>query len=78
MGAARLLVSRDPQPGGAALMLIIVLYPYVYLLARASFRQQSSNAFLVARTLGQSPMKAFWRVALPMARPAIAGARFWR
>lgn len=59
--------------GGAALMLIIVLYPYVYLLARASFRQQSSNAFLVARTLGQSPMKAFWRVALPMARPAIAG-----
>src|SRR6056297_513531 len=51
--------------GGAALMLTIVLYPYVYLLARASFRQQSANAFLVAR--------AFWRVALPMARPAIAG-----
>jgi len=58
---------------GAALMLTIVLYPYVYLLARASFRQQSSNAFLVARTLGRSPMQAFWRVALPMARPAIAG-----
>ena len=61
--------------GGAALMLTIVLYPYVYLLARASFRQQSANAFLVARTLGRSPMKAFLRVALPMARPAIAGAR---
>src|SRR6056297_2047484 len=59
--------------GGAALMLIIVLYPYVYLLARASFRQQSSNAFLVARTLGRRPGAAFWRVALPMARPAIAG-----
>ncbi|SFN59351.1 iron(III) transport system permease protein [Roseovarius lutimaris] len=59
--------------GGAALMLTIVLYPYVYLLARASFRQQSANAFLVARTLGRSPLKAFWRVALPMARPAIAG-----
>lgn len=59
--------------GGAALMLTIVLYPYVYLLARASFRQQSSNAFLVARTLGRSPMRAFMRVALPMARPAIAG-----
>ena len=59
--------------GGAALMLTIVLYPYVYLLARASFRQQSSNAFLVARTLGQSQARAFWRVALPMARPAIAG-----
>jgi len=59
--------------GGAALMLTIVLYPYVYLLARASFRQQSANAFLVARTLGRSPLRAFWRVALPMARPAIAG-----
>lgn len=59
--------------GGAAAMLTIVLYPYVYLLARASFKQQSSNAFLVARTLGMSPARAFWRVALPMARPAIAG-----
>ena len=59
--------------GGAAAMLTIVLYPYVYLLARASFKQQSANAFLVARTLGHSPMHAFWRVALPMARPAIAG-----
>lgn len=59
--------------GGAATMLTVVLYPYVYLLARASFRQQSVNAFLVARTLGRSPFQAFRRVALPMARPAIAG-----
>ena len=59
--------------GGAAAMLTIVLYPYVYLLARASFRQQTANAFLVARTLGRSPIRAFYRVALPMARPAIAG-----
>ncbi|WP_120501758.1 iron ABC transporter permease [Roseovarius sp. EL26] len=59
--------------GGAAAMLTIVLYPYVYLLARASFRQQSANAFLVARTLGRSPIRAFYRVALPMARPAIVG-----
>lgn len=59
--------------GGAALMLTAVLYPYVYLLARASFRQQSSNAYLVARILGRSPAGAFVQVALPMARPAIAG-----
>ncbi|SLN14348.1 Putative 2-aminoethylphosphonate transport system permease protein PhnU [Roseovarius albus] len=59
--------------GGAAAMLTIVLYPYVYLLARASFKQQSANAFLVARTLGRSPIRAFYRVALPMARPAIVG-----
>ncbi|MFS4436877.1 ABC transporter permease [Paracoccaceae bacterium GXU_MW_L88] len=59
--------------GGAAAMLSFVLYPYVYLLARASFRQQSAAAYMVARTLGQTPTGAFLRVALPMARPAIAG-----
>jgi iron(III) transport system permease protein len=58
---------------GAALMLIAVLYPYVYLLARAAFRQQTSGAYLAARTLGSGPVAAFVRVSLPMARPAIAG-----
>ncbi|MGR3761543.1 ABC transporter permease [Roseobacteraceae bacterium NS-SX3] len=60
------------SPGGAAVMLILVLYPYVYLLARAAFLQQSSGAFLAARALGNSAWQAFWRVSLPMARPAIA------
>lgn len=58
---------------GAAVMLILVLYPYVYLLARAAFLQQSATAFLAARALGDGPWAAFWRVSLPMARPAIAG-----
>lgn len=58
---------------GAAMMLILVLYPYVYLLARAAFAQQSATAFLAARSLGSSPFAAFWKVSLPMARPAIAG-----
>ncbi|WP_171132570.1 MULTISPECIES: iron ABC transporter permease [unclassified Ruegeria] len=58
---------------GAAAMLVLVLYPYVYLLARAAFLQQSDRAFLAARALGNSPWAAFWRVSLPMARPAIAG-----
>ncbi len=57
---------------GAALMLVLVLYPYVYLLARAAFLQQSSGAFLAARALGNTAWQAFWRVSLPMARPAIA------
>lgn len=57
---------------GAALMLILVLYPYVYLLARAAFLQQSAGAFLAARALGKTSLEAFWRVSLPMARPAIA------
>ncbi|GLO75813.1 iron ABC transporter permease [Phaeobacter italicus] len=58
--------------GGAALMLVLVLYPYVYLLARAAFVQQSAGAFLAARALGNTSFQAFWRVSLPMARPAIA------
>ena len=59
--------------GGAAAMLIFVLYPYVYLLARAAFLQQSATAYIAARVLGQSPWGAFFRVSLPIARPAIAG-----
>ena len=59
--------------GGAACMLILVLYPYVYLLARAAFVQQSGSTFLAARALGSSPWAAFFKVSLPLARPAIAG-----
>lgn len=57
---------------GAILILASVLYPYVYLTARASFVQQSICALEVARTLGQSSTGVFWSVALPLARPAIA------
>ena len=57
---------------GAALMLICVFYPYVYLLARTAFGQQSATAYLAARTLGRGPWGAFLRVSLPMARPGIA------
>lgn len=59
--------------GGAALMLVLVLYPYVYLLARAAFLQQSATTFLAARALGSSAWVAFYKVSLPLARPAIAG-----
>lgn len=59
--------------GGAALMLTLVLYPYVYLLTRAAFLQQSGATFLAARALGNTAWGAFWRVSLPLARPAIAG-----
>lgn len=58
---------------GAAFVLSIVLYPYVYLLARASFSQRSATLFEAARTLGASPSRAFLSIALPAARPAIVG-----
>ena len=58
---------------GGAIMLSLVLYPYVYLLARASFLKQSHAQWWAARTLGLSSRAAFFKIALPSARPAIAG-----
>ena len=57
--------------GGAICMLTLVLYPYVYMLTRAAFLEQSTCALEVSRTLGKSPWGSFYRVALPLARPAI-------
>lgn len=57
---------------GAIFIFTSVLYPYVYLTARASFAQQSICVLEVARTLGRTPFAAFIEVALPLARPAIA------
>ncbi|EPJ45665.1 MAG: ABC-type Fe3+ transport system, permease component [Osedax symbiont Rs1] len=56
---------------GAVMMLTLVLYPYVYLLARAAFLEQSTSALEVCRTLGYSRTQAFFKLSLPMARPAI-------
>ena len=58
--------------GFATLVLAAAFYPYVYLLARAAFREQSGSSYEVARALGAGPLALFWRVGLPLARPAIA------
>jgi iron(III) transport system permease protein len=58
---------------GAAAMFIFALYPYVFLLARTAFIERSPALVEAARTLGLGPRAAFWRVELPLARPAIAG-----
>ncbi|WP_237152155.1 ABC transporter permease [Oryzibacter oryziterrae] len=57
---------------GAIALLGFVLYPYVYLPVRALFMMQSPVLLEVARTLGRSRPAVFWRVALPLARPAVA------
>ena len=57
---------------GAVVMLTFVLYPYTYLLCRAAFLEQSVCALEVSRTLGCGLAGSFFRVALPLARPAIA------
>jgi iron(III) transport system permease protein len=50
----------------------LALYPYVYLLARNAFKTQGKRAMEAARSLGYTPLTAFFKVALPMARPWIA------
>ena len=57
--------------GGAAMMLSLVLYPYIYLLARAAFLSQSLCVLEVSRSLGNGPWRTFFHVGLPLARPAI-------
>lgn len=58
--------------GGAIFVLSMVLYPYVFLTARASFIRQPATQLEVARALGQTSWGAFRTIALPLARPAIA------
>jgi iron(III) transport system permease protein len=57
--------------GGAAIILSFALYPYVYLLARVAFLEQSASLQEVGRTFGYGRAQLFWRVTLPLARPAI-------
>lgn len=60
------------SPWAAILVLSGALYPYVYVLARAAFQEQSGAAYEVARALGCGPWGRLWRVGLPLARPAVA------
>ncbi len=57
--------------GGVILVMTLVLYPYVYMLARVAFLGQGQAVFDAGRSLGLTPLQAFFKVALPMARPGI-------
>jgi len=57
--------------GGAVVMLSLVLYPYVYLMARAAFLEQSASLLDASRILGRSAWATFFQVSLPAARPAV-------
>lgn len=56
---------------GAAVVLTLVLYPYVYLLSRTAFQQQAGVLLEASRMLGFNRRRSFWNVGLPLARPAI-------
>jgi iron(III) transport system permease protein len=64
---------REVRTGfSAILVMVLVLYPYVYLIARAAFRAQSAAMLDLACTLGYTRPQAFWRLIVPLARPALA------
>ncbi len=58
--------------GAAIVVLAAALFPYVFLLVRTALREQSGSSYEVARALGAGSFERFWRVGLPLARPAIA------
>jgi iron(III) transport system permease protein len=57
--------------GGAIAMMTLALYPYLYLLTRIAFLQQSASLLEACRILGRGPWRAFFQVALPLARPSV-------
>ncbi len=69
--ASPLLPQLLSRPGGVLFVLVLAFYPYVYLLARASFVSGGLAAFEAGRSLGVGPLHTFVRVVLPMARPAL-------
>ncbi|MGD9952913.1 MAG: ABC transporter permease [Burkholderiales bacterium] len=80
-GALRALTGWGPREywfpeirslPGAAVVLSLALYPYVYLIARTAFRELPRCAIEAGRLAGESALGSFWRVALPLARPAVA------
>ncbi|SEK94344.1 iron(III) transport system permease protein [Colwellia chukchiensis] len=58
--------------GGAAIVIALVLFPYVYMLTRTAFEQQDRNLLRASRLLGCDQRQSFYQIALPLARPAIA------
>ena len=67
----RVWVCQPPAGAKAVMSLTLVLYPYVYLLARIAFMRQSPQLLAVSRSLGLTSMQGFLRVVLPLARPAL-------
>lgn len=72
LGADTLWFPPIRSEGGVIAVMVLALYPYVYMLARAAFLGQGRNVLESGRVLGLNPWQVFFRISLPMARPAIA------
>jgi len=73
LGADQVWFPRIRSTGGVVFVMTLTLYPYVYMLARNAFLTQGRRAIEASQSLGQSRFQGFFKVALPMARPWIAG-----
>ncbi len=64
----------DIRAGSWAIILtfVLVFYPYVYMMARASFKRQKIQMIEAGKMLGAKPFLVFWKISVPLARPAIA------
>ena len=71
LGASSLWFPPIRSAGGVIAVMVLVLYPYVYMLARASFMTQGNGTMEAARSLGLNAWGAFFRISVPTARPAI-------
>lgn len=71
LGVRELPFPDVRSAGGAAFVLSLVLYPYVYLLARTAFQGEAGRLGEAARTLGSGPLRIFLKISLPVARPAL-------
>ncbi|HEX2161666.1 MAG TPA: iron ABC transporter permease, partial [Thermoleophilaceae bacterium] len=71
--AVGLSLTTVRSTAGAVAVFTLVLYPYVYLLARAAFLAQAGDMIEAARGLGLTRLQAVLRIAVPLARPAIVG-----
>ena len=71
-GVKTLWLPQIRTPAGLVMVMVLAFYPYVYMLARSAFIRQGRTMLETGRILGLSPLQAFMRVTLPMARPVIA------
>ncbi len=76
VGFAQSMYFDTMNIGTLGVTLALVLFPYIYLPAKAAFQLQSSSIFEAAASLSNSPARIFFRIAIPLARPAIAGGLF--
>ena len=72
LGIAEFVLPEIRSLWGAIFIMILAFYPYVYMLARSAFLNQSISLFEASRIMGYTTTQSFFKIALPLARPGIA------